>query len=264
MDDVPDSITKGDFYNLPSSYTISSITGGNVECKIGNMIYTNTSVLEKGTYEIICTATTGAGNFKTITKDIEVTYEPYEITNLVVDGSFEYEISAWINDNAEIVDGGYEGNKMLKCNHDNGNDVSSLSLQFIEAPILNHKYYGAIMFKSSSDFLINSDYTGYMDARYEWHYIDDLGIGNMVYANKDYSTNDWIKLSSISAITDSKYLLNSDWQIRNFVRGAYDYSYTDNLIIIDLTETFGEGNEPNKEWCDKHIQWFDGTTTIYK
>ena len=34
-------------------------------------------------------------------------------------------------------------------------------------------------------------------------------------------------------------------------------------MIIDLTETFGIGNEPSKEWCDKNINWFDGTTTIY-
>ncbi len=25
------------------------------------------------------------------------------------------------------------------------------------------------------------------------------------------------------------------------------------IVLVDLTETFGEGNEPNKEWCDKYL-----------
>jgi hypothetical protein len=43
-----------------------------------------------------------------------------------------------------------------------------------------------------------------------------------------------------------------------------DYSYTDNLILIDLTAAFGAGNEPTKEWCDANIPYFEGSTTIYK
>ncbi len=38
----------------------------------------------------------------------------------------------------------------------------------------------------------------------------------------------------------------------------------DGLVVIDLTATFGSGNEPDKEWCDRHINYFDGTTIIYK
>lgn len=40
--------------------------------------------------------------------------------------------------------------------------------------------------------------------------------------------------------------------------------YIDYILIIDLTATFGSGNEPDKEWCDNHINYFDGTITIYK
>ena len=38
----------------------------------------------------------------------------------------------------------------------------------------------------------------------------------------------------------------------------------DGLVVIDLTATFGSGNEPDKDWCDRHIDYFDGITTIYK
>lgn len=40
--------------------------------------------------------------------------------------------------------------------------------------------------------------------------------------------------------------------------------YTDGILLVDLTETFGAGNEPSKEWCDQHIEYFDGTKVIYK
>ena len=33
-------------------------------------------------------------------------------------------------------------------------------------------------------------------------------------------------------------------------------------MVIDLTEAFGEGNEPTKEWCDTNIPYFDGATEI--
>lgn len=38
--------------------------------------------------------------------------------------------------------------------------------------------------------------------------------------------------------------------------------YFDGLVIVDLTETFGAGNEPDKNWCDKNINYFEGTTTV--
>lgn len=34
------------------------------------------------------------------------------------------------------------------------------------------------------------------------------------------------------------------------------------FILVDLTEAFGDGLEPSKEWCDEHIAWFGSTTTV--
>jgi len=33
-------------------------------------------------------------------------------------------------------------------------------------------------------------------------------------------------------------------------------------VFVDLTETFGAGNEPSKEWCDNNIPFFDGSGTL--
>lgn len=38
--------------------------------------------------------------------------------------------------------------------------------------------------------------------------------------------------------------------------------FSDGLMLIDLTETFGAGNEPTKEWCDQNIPYFTGTISL--
>ncbi len=128
----------------------------------------------------------------------------------------------------------------------------------VTAPTLNHKYYSSLMFKSSNTF----EYVSTYDSRYEWYYSDALGA-DIIFTEKKIKTTNWTRLSSIQQVTTSTYL-NQTWYIRNFQRGATEYSYSDDLILIDLTEAFGSGNEPDKEWCDNNINYFDGTTTIYK
>lgn len=35
------------------------------------------------------------------------------------------------------------------------------------------------------------------------------------------------------------------------------------IIVVNLTQAFGAGNEPSKEWCDKHIQgYFEGVKSV--
>ncbi|MBE6161808.1 MAG: hypothetical protein E7158_06290 [Firmicutes bacterium] len=41
-------------------------------------------------------------------------------------------------------------------------------------------------------------------------------------------------------------------------------TYVDGIGMVDLTEAFGAGNEPTQQWCDENIEYFDGSTTIYK
>ena len=33
-------------------------------------------------------------------------------------------------------------------------------------------------------------------------------------------------------------------------------------MVVDLTETFGAGNEKSKEWCDINIPFFEGTMDV--
>ena len=50
--------------------------------------------------------------------------------------------------------------------------------------------------------------------------------------------------------------------VRNFVVNAQNPAYTDGLMIIDLTEAFGAGNEPSQAWCDANIPFFEGEYTV--
>ena len=186
--------------------------------------------------------------------------KPYTITNLISNGSFEYGFSNWYDERNgsteyhQVVSGGYHGNYSLRFGNMAGVEMTNQLLPY-SSPILNHKYYGTLMFKSSSTFTTS-------DSRFEWFY-NDTTYGRMVFATKNRASNDWIKLSAIQSITDSTYLSNN-WKIRNFHVNANEYSYVDSIMIVDLTEAFGMGNEPDLAWCNENINYFDGTMIVYK
>ena len=44
-------------------------------------------------------------------------------------------------------------------------------------------------------------------------------------------------------------------------------AYIDDVMVVDLTESFGSGNEPSKEWCDKYldyVEYGDVANAFYK
>ena len=146
----------------------------------------------------------------------------------------------------------YEGNGALKYL----SNVTSMSSQNLKknVPTINHQYYGSLEFNSNSSFTVN-------DNRFEWYY-SDAG-GTMVFARKTATNGEWKKLSSIQILSDETYI-NQEWELRNFTVNANEASYVDNLLIIDLTESFGSGNEPEAEWVDENIPWFENTASIYE
>lgn len=172
--------------------------------------------------------------------------------NMIKNGGFENGATNWSLSDAEVVSTEKNsGSYSLQLNP----NVLSMSQQTLDAtsPTLNHKYYGRLMFKSSESY-------SNADNRFEW-YTTDAGNGLMVFANKNLATTTWQLMSNIGVITTSDYLSNS-WYIRNFTVNGTTASWVDDLVIINLTETFGEGKEPTKEWLDAHIKYFDGATAI--
>ena len=113
-------------------------------------------------------------------------------------------------------------------------------------PTAGHKYYGSILFANGS----SSFSTG--DARFEWWCNDTNLTGRLTFAYKTFGTNNnWVRLSSIQTAGSS--MASGNWHIRNFFVSPSTTAYCTQLIIIDLTDTFGSGNEPTQAWCDANI-----------
>ena len=80
--------------------------------------------------------------------------------------------------------------------------------------------------------------------------------GKKVYAN---TWTKWSVVSNRSNFTAGSYPYRLDYNNG----GVADKAWFDGAMIIDLTATFGAGNEPTQDWCDKNIPYFTGTY-IYK
>ena len=190
------------------------------------------------------------GNFKIYTR--QMLGNEYTITNMVKNGGFEKDVANWELSGASITsDEKYSGGKSLMLSP----NTTAMSTQTLSstAPVLNHKYYGSIMYKTASGLTA-------ADNRFEW-YNTDNSDALMVFANKKDTQGKWERLSGIGQITSTSYL-DKSWYVRNFMVNATTNSYVDEVMIVDLTETFGAGNEPTKEWCDENINYFEGTTII--
>lgn len=134
-----------------------------------------------------------------------------------------------------------------------GNGYAQSSYQFgtgfcmysqpMPTPIAGHKYYGACYWKTPAGW------TG-GDTRFEW-FIGDADTKKITFFSKGDTGGQWQKLSAIGSMASvdaGSYIL------RNFATGSTGTAYCTNMMIVDLTDTFGAGNEPSKEWCDENIR----------
>lgn len=120
-------------------------------------------------------------------------------------------------------------------------------------PIFGHKYYGRCYQKAPAGYT-------YGDGRFEYYSQDVAGIGLMTFGFMEPTDNKWKILSSIQELTGEP--VETAWTFRSFtVSGSVD-AYRKEILIVDLTETFGAGNEPAKDWCDKNIPFFEGSLII--
>lgn len=64
----------------------------------------------------------------------------------------------------------------------------------------------------------------------------------------------------VSVVTSRTNWSSGSYQFRLDVQpmASPNYVYLDGAMLIDLTESYGEGNEPDKTWCDNHISFFEG------
>lgn len=177
-----------------------------------------------------------------------VKYRYKQTRNIVPDGSYGQISGIWSLSNASIAENfGYRSYRSFRLANTTGSAIITVPMP---TPIAGHKYYGGCMYRTSGTE--GTTFGG--DTRFEW-WVNDTATGHMVFGGKSIHTGGkWKKLSSVQTL-DS--VTGGSWILRNFVAGSSVETYVCRHIVIDLTDTFGAGKEPNKDWCDENIREWD-------
>ncbi len=187
--------------------------------------------------------------------DTNATITPiYRLSNLVLNGSFENGGTNW-NLSANVA-------------------ASSVQKKFGSYAIRN--YQGAAWSAAYSGSYI----TAYANHKYyvsAWSYTVNKGNGtcrnyyDIYYSSADHWVNFqnqanlslWERGSALftvpSVSTPTLALALADTDSSNATQDCY----ADGGILIDLTATFGSGNEPTQTWCDANLDYFDGSQNMY-
>lgn len=177
----------------------------------------------------------------------------YSVTNLISDGSFEDGGTGWtFNQDVSIISSHQKyGSKAVRNYH-------AVAWSYINSPyvnaISNHIYYASTWLYTSA-FGTNKCYVDFnliYDGTNHWSWP----------GSAQYSTSVWEKKGVIRTAPN-----NVDVKIRLAVdvyggSDAVQECYGDGVLLVDLTATFGAGNEPTQAWCDTNLDYFDGTKIL--
>lgn len=172
-----------------------------------------------------------------------------QLKNLVRDGSFENVASNWNVWLAEPTDTSQakDGKQSLKL----GGDALAATQGTIPITV-GHKYYGREYIKTAGELTA-------ADCRFE--IIGGTSNGEHSYVigwNRGNFPN-WTAISNIIDVVEKPA---ESYGLRTFTVAGSVSAWVDSVVVVDLTEAFGAGNEPTKEWCDSHIPYFDGTIVL--
>lgn len=176
----------------------------------------------------------------------------YELTNLVTNGNFEDESNGWVL-STDITITNINDNSVVINNHANQFYAMGMWDNLYINGIANHSYYYS--FDSKTD----SKGTGYC-------------YGQLYFKHSEEEWKDWIPQTNLNIWERLSNIYDAPNE-NSFQIGLVlvDYTesdqaqvcYGDNVLLVDLTETFGAGNEPDKDWCDENIKYFDETKTFF-
>lgn len=76
--------------------------------------------------------------------------------------------------------------------------------------------------------------------------------------NRETSWDTWQTLSCIAEVGSTASLYACLSVNRSDTTSGL-YAYYTNVLLVDLTASFGAGNEPELEWCNENIGYFDGS-----
>jgi len=177
----------------------------------------------------------------------------YSITNLVTNGSFEDGLSPWYLRSGITISN-------LKSKYGNYSTRNYHSAQYIgiryDTPYLSveseHIYYMGVWM-----YTVNKGNSNcYMQAIL----IYDASNHYFTYAQSEI--NLWAKKSVLIPVPNVETPTLAPCTVYTSSSDSLQDCYSDGVLLVDLTATFGAGNEPSKAWCDKNLDYFDGTKTL--
>lgn len=160
-----------------------------------------------------------------------VRYNWKQARNMIADGSGGNISTSWTFNNAKFDT--IRGYKSYRCYAVNAGGTMSQKLPKLYA---NRKYYLSLR-------VYNGDAIANGAVRILNANQDNLG---QIYLGKNY--NKWTLASKIIEITSD---------VDNATINVITYGTAISVcrfIMVDLTDTFGQGNEPTKDWCDNNIR----------
>ena len=220
---------------------IDNKTNSNVTIYMG-VGYSETSSLELPTNRYVISGE--YGNFKVNLKASNGTISGGNtITNLLSNGSFEN--TGWSGCSYNTT---YKKYGNYSCALTGTTAVPEVLATNNQSIYLDntHTYYSRVEAYQTSK-------TGLQSWQTYWP-IAEPSFGSVEFGE----ANEWHKYSLVAnrtSFSSGSYPLRFDYDNRNN-NGTV---YYDGGMLIDLTASYGSGNEPSKEWLDENIEYFEGT-----
>ena len=154
----------------------------------------------------------------------------------------------WTKTSFEIA--GYGGGKVFELVGTTAAKEITVSTTVGVPLIPSHYYY--VRWYGYEEVLNSKFTTGCYWPIAEPYFIEHIPLKEAGYWNMYSAVN------NRASFADQNATFRLDFN-NNYIAGTF---YISAPMLIDLTASFGEGNEPNQEWCDKHIPFFIGEKTL--
>ena len=165
-----------------------------------------------------------------------VRYNYKQARNMIADGCYGNTsgTQVWANVASSTLPAGYKSRRCFKV------DNTNMTTQKLPALYSGHKYYFSCRYQTSANSTIS-----------------------IVLRNNgsDISNSNLFVGASASSFILSSRIISMPINVSKDIGdvciwngNTSDSIYVSRFILIDLTDTFGSGNEPSKEWCDNNIR----------
>lgn len=167
----------------------------------------------------------------------KVRYNHKQVRNLLADSSGCSNSGVWTLRSTCSFDNstGYNSNGCFRINASSGVNEEVLS-QKIPTLFKNHKYYISAYGKAEKGIAL----------------LQFCIITGSIIMPATFN-EEWNIMSAIFEWTQEDKQ-NAELKCSPLLINLANNTFLNKMILVDLTDAFGEGNEPSKEWCDKNIR----------